>query len=497
MTMQRGAKEDLLDAFAELVLERRQKHTTPAGAPVGPYMHGPGGLFGVAGIERDLFSTRIQPTGLASILPVRGSIDMNPLVGYITGFLDNSGVVANGVCDDPQVAGAIKGCLQTAAYGRYSYMTRELELNRLGQRTDRGEFLDLRVVNDPLLQENNFITPSSAMAGMTAGTYLNRDVLERMMEVGVSFQNKLAVQVYTGNPANNTGAGGYKEFPGLEILIGTDKFDAITGVRCPSLDSDVKNFNYTRVDSGGAGGQDIVNVMTYLFRYLQSNADRMGFGETTWAITMRRELFWEITAVWPCSYLTYRCNFRDDQGDARVNVDAGDQIAFRDDMRNGRYLLIDGSRVRVILDDGIVEETNTTSNRVPSTCFASDIYFIPLTVRGGLATTYWEHLDYTRGAMIGAEDGNYGQGYFWTDGGRFLWHNKPPRNWCIQMLAKIEPRLRLVTPQLAGRLNNVVYCPLQHTRSPFPTDPYFVDGGVTSRTGPSLYSDWHSIGSVN
>ena len=122
----------------------------------------------------------------------------------------------------------------------------------------------------------------------------------------------------------------------------------------------------------------------------------------------------------------------------------------------------------------------------------NDIYFVPLTVRGGLATTYWEYLDYSRGAMVGAADGNYAPGDFWTDGGRYLWHKKPALNWCVQLLAKIEPRIILLTPQLAGRLQNVQYCPLQHERTPFPGDPYFVNGGVsTARSGPSFYSDWN------
>src|SRR3990172_12507912 len=60
------------------------KHTTPSGTPSTPYMHGPGGLFGVSGLERDVISTRISPEGLASALPVRMSTRTNPLYAYIT-----------------------------------------------------------------------------------------------------------------------------------------------------------------------------------------------------------------------------------------------------------------------------------------------------------------------------------------------------------------------------------------------------------------------------
>jgi hypothetical protein len=80
---------------------------------------------------------------------------------------------------------------------------------------------------------------------------------------------------------------------------------------------------------------------------------------------------------------------------------------------------------------------------------------------------------------------------FWTDGGKFMWHHKPPKNWCEQWIAKCEPRVRLVAPQLAARLQNVRYQPLFHMRDALPTDAYFVNGGVsTARAGPSYYKEW-------
>lgn len=464
------------------------KHTTPSGTPSTPYMHGPGGLFGVAGLERDVISTRVQPRGLASVLPVRLSTKMNPLYAYITGFRDVSGSNPTTVCSDGQTAGPLKNCIQTAQFGRYTFMTRELEVNRVGQQTDRAEFFDLRLVNDPLVQQMGGLFPGlPAQDQILAG----REMVERMLEVGVAFQNKLVRQLYTGNPANNAAGGGYKEFPGLDILIGTNKVDALTNTDCPSLDSDVKDFNYGKVDADNLN-PDIVNVATYLYRYLTHNAEQMGFGETRWAITMRNDLFYELTAIWPCSYLTYRCKFRASDGTVVNNVNAADQVAMRDTMRRGRYLLIDGDEIPVVIDDGIVEESSGDTNRVSIGCYASDIYFIPLTVRGGYQVTFWEAFDYANGTMQAIRDGRYDTD-FWTDGGRYLWHKKPPTNWCVQLISKIEPRIILLTPHLAGRITNVQYCPLQHTRDSLPSDDYFVNGGVyTPRAAPSLYSDWTS-----
>lgn len=456
-------------------------------SPSTPYMHGPGGLFGVAGLERDVISTRIQPFGLASELPVKKTTVTNPYFPYITSFGSPTGSNPNGVCDDPQEAGPVSTCIQTAQFGRYSFQTRTIDITRNGQQVNRGEFLDLRVYNDPLLDTgvgNGILTP-----GVNGSPDLTREVLQRMVEVGVAFQNKLVPQVWQGNPANNTAGGGYQEFPGLDILIGTNKFDALTDTACPSLNSDIKNFNYERIDTG-TGGTDIVNVVSYLLRYLRYNADHMNLSPTTWSIVMRPELFYELTAVWPCAYMTYRCNLT---GSNELMVNANDQLKMRDDMRNGNYLIADGIRYDVILDVGIHESTNTNNNRVSNTCFASDIYVVPRTIRGGMIPLYWEVLDYSQTAMLALADGNGGGGFndFWTDGGRYIWHRKTPVNWCIQWLAMIQPRVVLLTPQLAGRITNVQYCPLQHTRDAINTDPYFVGSGVTSRPGPSNYSDWN------
>jgi hypothetical protein len=462
----------------------------PSGTPSTPYYYGPNGLFGVDGLERDLISTRVQPRGISGLLPAYGSMVTNPLYPYLTGFLPASGSNPSGVCDDPKIAGAGKSCIQTAVFGRYTLATRELEVNRVGQQTDRGEFQDLTLMNDPFAEQLGGIFAQQFALGRQSAKMLGSEMLMRFLEVGVSFQNMLAPQVFVGNPDNNSAGGGYKEFPGLDILIGTNKKDALSGQACPSLNSDIKDFNYGLVDATNLN-PDIVNMVTYMMRFLRHNASSMNFGEVSWVIAMREDLFYELTAVWPCSYLTYRCQFRTTDGTVVENVSATDQIAMRDAMRNGSYLIIDGKQYPVVIDDAIEEDSSSTTNKLTQSTYASDIYFIPLTVMGGRPVTYFEYLDYAQGALPAIEQGR-AQSFFWSDGGRFLWHLQPPINWCIKHIAKIEPRLVLRTPHLAGRITNVAYRPLQHTRDAFPGQSYFVNGGVTTGHGaPSLYSDWN------
>jgi hypothetical protein len=475
--------DQIQTAVKELIMNggSAQQKVTASGTPSTPYTHGPGGLFGVEGIERDLLHTRIGGNGLAATLPVNPSQFTDPLFGYITGFQDATGTVPVNVCDDPEVAGSMKSCLQTAPFGRYSFQTRELELNRIGQLINRGEFNDLRLLNDPIapLMGRTIFPKLSGQSQLAAGA----EVLSRMLELGVAFSNRLGRQLYTGTPANNSAGGGYMEFQGLDVLIGTTKVDAITGQDCPSLDSDIKDFNYQLVSDGT--DPDIVRVTTTQWRFVNHIASQTGLSPARWVFTMRTNLFHELTDVWACEYWSYRCGVTDNE---RLVINGPDQVALRDSMRNGNYLLIDGVRVPVVLDDFIVEETEGDAAALGPGQFASDMYLVPLTAMGGTPVTFFQHFDYRAGATQAMVQGRVSS-HFWTDAGQYLW-TWDNQNWCIVWESKIEPRVVLRTPQIAGRITNVAYEPLQHYRDVHPDDPYFVDGGVTDRDAPSLYHDW-------
>ncbi len=464
-----------------------QKHDFPSGTPSTPYLHGPGGLFGVAGVERDVFSTHVNAAGLASAIPVQRTTETDPLFGYITGFQATTGTQPDPTtdpCGEAPVAGAIKNCIQTARFGKRQFKTRELEINHLGKRINRGEFMDLRVVNSPLVDQlaSNIFGTLPPQDALLAG----QDLMARFLEVGVAFQRDLGQELYVG-----TGVGA--DFPGLETLVGTDKVDALAGTDCPSLDSDVKDFNYSCIGDPNAAN-DIVRVLTTMARFVGHNAMSMNFGDVNWVWVMNKTLFTEVTDVWPCAYNTFRCasGFEAEAGALSINVDGAAQRAFSDEMRNGRFLRVDGVDMPVIIDDFIPEESAGTpgANLIVGQ-FASDIYLIPMTVRGGMPVTFWQVFDYRAEALDAIGQGRLSSD-FWTDGGNFLWHKKPPLNWCVQWQVKIEPRVILLTPHLAGRLQNVCYEPLQHFRDPVPDDYYFVDGGVsTARAAPSLFSDWN------
>lgn len=162
-------------------------------------------------------------------------------------------------------------------------------------------------------------------------------------------------------------------------------------------------------------------------------------------------------------------------------------VNLRDEMRNGRFIDINGNRYPVIVDVGINEATNITNGNVGLGQYASSIYMVPLTITGNFPVTYREHVDY----RAGAADLAYlrGQQTFWSDDGVYSWAYEDNK-WCYKLSVKSEQRIILRTPQLAGRIDNVLYEPLQHLREIQPDSPYFADGGVSTVADETSYAVW-------
>jgi hypothetical protein len=470
-------KDAMLGVLAEALAAYKHDLTAPI-TPTTNFMHGPAGIFGAPGLERDIFSTRVRPRGLIRELPAIGTNLIYPVVGYLTGFTDEQEAAEkSGVCDPAIQAGKMKSCVRGSQFGRVERATEPLEINKVGQVTSRAEMFDLRVVNDPLLQQS-FAVPGQVTAEFQR--ILNSEVLARWYTLGAAFEKILSRMVFTGNPANNTVGGGYAEYTGLEGLLGTNFVDVFTNTICYALDSYIRNFNYGSVENNT---EALLTEIVEMARHLTSIAVGTGLDPVDFAFVMREDLFNQIADRWPCVYNTTRCATANTTVD-RVVIDGGEMKRDADAMRTGRYLKIDGKNWPVIIDDAMPEATNTTNNKVPSGSFASDIYLLPLVVNGGTRTLFFEYFNFDapNGAMAAVRDGMLGNAvYKSSDGGRFLWTTSQTL-WCLNWTAKIEPRLRLLTPHLAGRIQNVLYTPHVHTRSPFPDDPYNKDGGVTTRT---------------
>lgn len=450
--------------------------------------HGDGGLFSHPALEQQVFSAMMLPhMGLQSVLPVRPSQLENPLHGIFTGVTATTGAEPTGVCDDPPTAGLSKLCMHTFVYGRQSRQTRVFELDRFGKLNDRADHMDLQLLGNPFGDSASGMNVPTMPGAAGAANALRNEIGKALFELAVAWSRDFAKEIYTGNPADNTSGGGRKFFNGLDILINTGYRDAETGVACPAADSLIHSFHNLNV---GANGTQAVETFTAVYRQLRYRAQRYGLDPASWVISMPWQMFIELTEVWPCAYHTYRCQTGGGFSTSQVNmIDSAEQIRLRDDMRGdefnrtGQYLLIDGVKVPVILDDAITEDGIGAGEQ------RSQAYFVPMTVLGATPVTLLNHFDYSVPGGAGEAAQTFGAGHYdVSDGGRFLWHKKPPNNFCVQMLAKTEPRLLLLTPFLAARITNIQYTPLINIRSPFTDSDYFVDGGSTVQSGPSYFS---------
>lgn len=455
----------------------------PAGTPTTNLIHGSGGLFGIAGLDNQVISARITPLGIASQMQVVGSRFTNPEFPYITGIREVAGQTEPSTKCATCLSGETKSCIQTAQFGYVCRESQELEIGRTFERINAGE-IDLELVNAILGNGGDPFMPGEALSREKA---LDIETAWSMVEVGAMFQNALVPMLWQGNPANNVGTG-YMEFPGLDILIGVAKVDAHTGAACPALYSDVKEFNYNAVDTVTASGSYmIVRYMNMMAIYLAHNAQRQQLNPVRWVVAMRPELWSELLEIWPLAYFSTRETALP-AGNTNF-IDATRVRDMRDDMANGMYIDIAGKRYDVVTDDGIFENTNINNGNVPAGFYASTIYFVPMTYLGNRQGTFLEYKDY-RFANAEASVLNGKEDFWVSDNGRFMWVVEKQK-WCYTVSGRVEPRVILKVPQLAGKIEHVLYSPLQHLRSFDDQSPYFFDGGSTYRPAVSLYADWN------
>jgi len=436
---------------------------TPATAQNANPLHGVGGLWSTPGLERDVITAHVRPFGIDRVLPMYPSSSQDPRFGSLTGFTATIGNQPTTVCADAPY-GYVKGCNLTARFGLDRLDTNTIDIAHVNMKINRGDFTDL-FLRGQLLGMTN-VAPKN----LTPSQILNVITMSEMVTVGVNFERMLTREMWQG-------AVGLGQFPGLDSQIATGQIDADTSVTCPALDSDVKDFAF---DNIGGTGRDIVEYLSMLEYYLKYNARTMGLEPVKWVLACRPELWFELSRIWPCKYLSDHCTFPNtaaNQGGAFI-INDNVNVDLRDRMRDTMQIPINGTWYDVVEDTGIYEYTNITSANCKAGEYASAIYFVPLTITGGFPVTYREYLDYSQS---GQDEGLLkGTQTFWTDGGAYYWAVEY-HNWCYKLAARTEQRVILRTPQLAGKIQRVKYSPLQHLREDYTDSAYFKDGGVSIR----------------
>lgn len=440
-----------------------------AGTTAGAQLHGPGGLLATPGLNKQVVNATIMPRGLAGRLPVRPSIDTNEIFMILTGLTASSGSEPSAACASWPTVGQFKGCRQQHPYGQQGRTSQVLNIKYAGQIVNRGEFTDNVLFGNPAMDAN--ATPGP----VDWGRALQTEYEKKLGELYLGYFRDYARYIYTGNPQTTAGSEGWQQYRGLDLLISTGKRDAISGTLCPAADSIVINVNGVNVTTSGATVYSIfANVVTNLERL----AEQLGF-EVKWGITMRYGLFWALTNIWPCVYATSGCAVN-----TVIRTQSMEEATrMRDDMRQGRYLLIEGKRYEIIIDDAITEEA--AAGGVVGT-YESDAYFVPLTANGQ-PTLFWEYFPFNAQAIAAASrmapDGYYSV----LQNGRFLQVRQSPTHTCVQVEVIERPRLVLLTPFLAARFQNIRYTISVHERDAMPDETYFVNGGLVNTPLPYFY----------
>lgn len=440
------------------------------------YSHGPSGLMAQPGLDPDVLHTIYQPQGISNLLPFKSSVYMNPMFDILTQLGAEVGSEPSDECSAPIRVGQLKEAALTAPFGKIIRRTETVVKNRLGALKDRSEPMDLRLVNS--IAGTSPWTPDPARRE----DILNSEIGQQLWKLGVTFARKIEPMVFTGNPTNNVGTG-YAEFNGLDLLINSGKIDALTGTLVPALDSLLVDWNGALVTGSitidGIPGNDIVTTMSAMEKFLHAKALSLGFDPVEWALSGRFDLFWELTKIWPCSYLTNGCTTNTGAGSPLI-VTGSEQVAMRDEMRaeGATFLWINGKKIPWIITDG-------TDETVSGGILNSDIYWIPMRARG-YVTTYFEHFDQNNAQENELDQFLPPNTFNQSNNGLYLWTFERD-GYCAWLQAKVQPRLVLRTPFLAARLQNVGYKAILHTFDSSTSGLYAAPGGgstVKGYTGP-------------
>ena len=458
-----------LEFLTQYVTENGDK-TKQASTQTATLLHGPGGIFNVLGTDPTVISAYVRPfQSIATVLPLVPNNDTNPQFASFTGYTADDGTQPALVCD-PAPTTDMKSCYLTAQFGLTRFDTKTIDPGQILLRVNRGDFTDLNLIGQVLGLEN--VTP----AGLDGSQIIALVEMAALVGAAAQAERKLVREFWQGAVANTN------EFPGLDAQIATGQVDDKTNQACPALDSEVKDFTFNEI---GGTNKDIAEYMEMVEFFVRNNAEAASL-EVDWVWAMRPQLWQRMSQIWPIKYNTLPedLTLAATTGN-RIFLDGRQNTQDRDTMRRSMTITVNGTDYPVIADVGIFEDTNTTNANLAAGQFASSIYMVPVRVNG-IASTERQYLDYREwnGQIVRPDLQN-----FWTDDGVYSWATNSTY-WCHLFGLRTQQRIVLKTPQLAARIDNVMYEPLQHLRSPFTDSPYHQDGGVSIRGVDADFAVW-------
>ena len=479
--MTKGFAQAMTQAQAEAAKQVAQKATMPSG-PSYNMVHGDGSMFGSVQITVDpeVISTMMHWRGIGELLPRNPVRTIEDFLPFITGVEPTSSTEPTTECGDC-ISGESESCIQHFPTAKICRETKAMTMQKAIERLNRGD-IDLNLLNDQLGSDSpwhpgsSFTTQGQIMQVATAWALL--------FELPPLFMHALSPMVYSGNPNNNNG-NVYREFRGLELLVNTGFVDAFANVTCPGLDSDLKDMNYANIKT--STNPSFMETLEMAHYYVRNNARGQRLDPVTWVCVMRPELWQMASSLLPYQSILATMMSATVPTEYEVVINGQSLVDERNAIRQGLTINLNGENVRVVIDDGIPESNNANDANCDPGEYASDVYLLPIRYLGGRPAMRIDYKDYRfMTGEIAATNDLVGGFYQPSPDGRFS-YSLVRDGRCFKIQAETEPRIILKTPQLAARIQNVKYVPLQHLREPNPDSSYFFKGGVSTRSPTSYY----------
>lgn len=419
------------------------------------------GLFADPCLDRPVLNTTLLPmNSVGNSIPVRPSNFELTRWSFLTALGDTLvGARPDNPCDPSPVGGDQTACYMECTKGRDSVATKTGELDALVNLACRGVQDDLFFLGD--------VRGVSAVVGndmLGNADYVRMGAVRRaMVDAGRRLQFDIMQQLWTGDPANDTANGGYKEFRGLLGQIADDydvpaNHPGLSGNNCDKLNSCVLDFG----DNCIGGGTAIYPYLQAMEADLFAKAQMSGYNSVDWRVVMHRRHWEELVKVLPCEVMSDNCIAPTVQpgpggnlAPIQISVDSNGQIMIRQQMQRDMTISINGRIYPVLLDDTLpITESAGTPGQ-----YSGSIFIIPWAVNG-TQTLYWEHKDYSAFEReLSPLPGTWADMLGFSDGGRFHWVMKFNGR-CFELDVKTELCLVFKAPNMAARLDNVLACPI-------------------------------------
>ncbi len=415
-----------------------------------------GGLFGTVQGESMLVNALVGPKGMEEQLMWVPTKVEKKFTDAITGTIETGGNQST-VCGDCKTID-LKGCTQFYPLGRFCAQTPEEQFDNLG-------LMEVETVPVRALFGN--ITGPSGDVIIPMGQPISDRFYIDVRMVGYLMRKILGGLIWNGDPANSTKA--YKEFKGLEMIVNTGKFDALTDLACPALDSFLLNVNSNAWTNDGTYA-----IRAWFARAVQQFSYRAEGAGLDWDtaqmfIVMTQNMWETVARVYACAGLDLCANNGSD-ANISVSISADESVRRYEELLTKKALPILGRWYPVVIDN-MMDETDNGNGT-----YTSDIYFLTTRINGE-DVMYGEYQDFSQTFASAAAEltrifGSGNSDIAWTDGGRYALLKSQVRG-CFDIQAILKPRIIARAPFLAGRIQNALAQPVS---TGFPDSDTFTEG---------------------